>query len=163
MNREEMTICLRFLKGSFYGVGSHLPDLQCAAVHPSLRCRGLTLAAIFIMRRPTRRWNGMRSFSISFFPVESSDGDCRNPCHGGCAHCLADGHPCLVEKCRGAPDKAAGSLHFSGIILLISVYELVAHGGLTAYRDEMPLHYFGGSPATTLLIWLPCLVLTLIP
>ena len=31
---------------------------------------------------------------------------------------------------------------FSGIILLISVYELVAHGGLTAYRDEMPLHYF---------------------
>ena len=28
------------------------------------------------------------------------------------AHCLADGNPCLVEKCRGAPDKAAGSLHF---------------------------------------------------
>lgn len=52
---------------------------------------------------------------------------------------------------------------FNGIILLISVYELVAHGGLTAYRDEMPLHYFGGPPATTLLIWLPCLVLTLIP
>ena len=25
---------------------------------------------------------------------------------------IADGHPCLVEKCRGAPDKAAGSLHF---------------------------------------------------
>ena len=25
------------------------------------------------------------------------------------------------------------------------------------------MHYFGGPPATTLLIWLPCLVLTLIP
>ena len=52
---------------------------------------------------------------------------------------------------------------FNGIILLISVYELVAHGGLTAYRDEMPLRYFGGPPATTLLIWLPVLLLSLVP
>ena len=53
---------------------------------------------------------------------------------------------------------------FNGIILLISVYELVAHGGLTAYRDENAVALFRwASGHDPLLIWLPCLVLTLIP
>ena len=52
----------------------------------------------------------------------------------------------------------------SGWALLgMAVYELIVHHGLTAYRNNVPVTYFGGMEATVSLIWIPALLMGLIP
>ena len=52
----------------------------------------------------------------------------------------------------------------SGWALLgMAVYELIVHHGLTTYRNNVPVTYFGGMEATVSLIWIPALLMGLIP
>ena len=45
----------------------------------------------------------------------------------------------------------------------MAVYELIVLHGLTAYRSNVPVTYFGGMEATVSLIWIPALLMGLIP
>ena len=43
------------------------------------------------------------------------------------------------------------------------IFHYAVHHGLTAYRNNVPVTYFGGMEATVSLIWIPALLMGLIP
>lgn len=107
--------------------------------------QGLTLAAIFIGEAANTQMERNEEFFHQFFLSDHLMGIAETLAMVAALIALLMVIHVWWKSAVERRTKLRDLCIFNGIILLISVYELVAHGGLTAYRDEMPLHYFVAS------------------